>query len=55
MVANADSIINETVLSADMSKNKDRQLKEMVFFTRIERFEKKRRGIRISDAATTRR
>ena len=35
MVANADSIINETVLSADMSKNKDRQLKEMVFLQEL--------------------
>ena len=35
MVANADSIINETVLSADMSKNKGRQLKEMVFLQEL--------------------
>eukprot|EP00943_MAST-04B_sp_MAST-4B-sp1_P004451 g4451.t1 len=41
MVANSDAIINETVLSADMSKNKDRQLKEMVFLQELRDLKKK--------------
>ena len=44
MVANADSIINETVLSADMSKNKDRQLKEMVFLQELRDLKKTKRN-----------
>ena len=35
MVANSDAIINEVVLSADTSKKKGRQLKELVFLQEL--------------------